>query len=684
MTVVQTNDSQQALRAHATASLCGAADDPTWGLYGQRQRIISSQGDVEELHGMGIKALTWIEGFGTAGACYIAELRRGPDGEWERDPRDPDIARAFHIHWDWQLYEGTGETRWVGAHNYFDDEDFARPYTRTHPRYGGPAMTYPDGRVATGYLGPSDDPRNSAIYDAGCSKNVLGKVACDYDYNDEVNRIDKATGLPHGPLTGLIDTGEAAGGTPDPGFTPEEWAQLKRRSYSGCVGFAKDSACPAWIDYARVSIRQALDAGIDGLWVDNFSAWDSFYAQPVNRAFGEWSVAGFRRYLSETFTREQLAGMGVESAEAFDVRAYLIAKCREWGGDPTDLWNAAWRDPRWADDPVWRAYIIYKRQTGTAALSALDRVIKDEAAAAGKPDFLISGNDTPVFSLGWVRGNLDMVSTELTWGWWLTTGPRGLMPPPLGSYVPVYKLAREHARSRFVNAWMYVPKEHQDKPNLTRVLYYQALTNHASPMPNYGGRTVGNEATDAECFGFIRDIAPVLGDRVPAQDVGLYYSSSSQLMEMLPGGFRDMSDQPHSFAFYGWATALTWLHTQWRAVPEWKVTPEELKGLRVLIVPESQVFPKESVPVVDDWVRAGGRLIVTGSSGRRLGEPGNFDLAEQGSTLAGLVQGAADHGDGRVLYLADDPGRPFYLADSDRPSLLPAIQQAVASAREGL
>jgi len=677
--IVQTGDPELAARVHATACICGGADDPTWGLYGQRWSVVNAGKRIGQLHDLGIKALTWIEGFGTAGLCYIAEPRRDDRGEWLKRAGQPDLTDLFHIHWNWQDYGGEGEIRWIGAHNYFDDEDFARPYTRTHPRYGCPPMTYPDGRVAAGYLGDPSDPRTSAIYDAGCSKSVLGEVACEYDYHEPVNRTDPATGQPRGPLTGLIDTGERVGGTPDPGFTPEEWARLKRRGYSGAVSFCKDTACPVWIDYARASVRQAVDAGIDGLWVDNFSPWDSFGGQPMLRAFGEWSVAGFRPYLRAHFDADELAAMGVDDAAAFDVRSYMLDRCRQWGGDPTRLDDPRWSDPRWLDDPIWRAYLIYKRQTGTAALSALYRAIKEVAAEEGKPDFLVSGNDTPGYSLGWVRGDLDMVSTEQSWGWALTAGPRGLMPPPVGSYVPVYKLGREHARSRFVNAWMYRLEDEPTPPGLSRVLYYQALANHASPAPNYGGRTIGDEVTDAEFHAFVRRVAPELGARVPVEDVGLYYSSSSQIIEMLPGGFRNHADQPHSFAFYGWATALTRLHVQWRAIPEWKLTPETLAPLRLLIVAESPVFPAEDVPVLEAWVRAGGRLIVTGQSGARTGEAGNFERAPDGSTLSPLI--SAPEG---VRYLEADPGRFFYMADAERPARLEPIAEALAASLEGL
>ena len=77
---------------------------------------------------------------------------------------------------NWELYGG-GTIDWIGVHNFFDDEAFAQPFTRTHPVYGSAPMTYPGGAVATGYAGDPADPRNSRVYDAGCAKNILGHQA---------------------------------------------------------------------------------------------------------------------------------------------------------------------------------------------------------------------------------------------------------------------------------------------------------------------------------------------------------------------------------------------------------------------------------------------------------------------------------------------------------------------------
>lgn len=689
--LVQDGDASRSARCGATAAMCGAADDPTWGTYGQQLRIRGCRERVEDFHSRGIKALTWIEAFGTAHA-YIAQFRRNQDGGWVGFKDDPGLPRPFATHYGWQTFDGTGEIRWIGIHNYYDCDDVAGPYNRLHPRYGARPMTYPDGRAASGPLDALADPRKRLVFDAGCAKDVLGRVAFGYESNERVNQIDPVTRKPRGPLDGLLETGEPPPRVPDPGFTPEQWERLKAPRRSGCISPGKDSACPMWIDYARASVRQALDAGIDGLWIDNFSPWDSLNATPVQHAFGEWSVAGFRECLRREPAPLFMAVGPKADPATFDVREHLIARVREWGGDPLNPRDKCWRDPRWQDDPIWGAYLRYKREAGAAALAQLYRTIKEEAASAGKPDFLVSGNDIPGFSLGWVKGDLDMVSTELSWGWGLTTGPRGLMPPPLGRYAPVYRLAREHAKGRFVNAWMYVPEAQRGRPNIARVLYYEALANHAGPMPHYsaGSRTCGTEAADAAFFKFMREAAPVFGRREPIADVGIYYSSSSQLIELLPGGFRDHADQPHSFSFFGWGTALTYMHVPWRAVPEWKLNAETLRGLRLLVIPSAVVAPSlAEQAALREWVwNAGGRLIVAG----RCAERGNAEddlgwIGTDGKSLplydsnGGLFRSHdRQRWLGDVVWLADDPGLKFYKAEDKRPELLAAFEKAMADA----
>ena len=692
-TIIQVGDVDKAKESNADAVLCGVADDPSWGTFHQRQRMSRGKETAAKIHANGQKVMVWFEGFGTS-QTHICEIRKDENGRFLKSRDDQTLTQLFKNHWSWQHYDGTGDARWIGGPNYFDADDIVAPWHRLHPEYGCVPMTYPDGKVAEGYKNnDASDPRNSLAWDAGCSKNVLGELSFEYGFNDGVNQIKPGTKKINGPLTGLVDVKEERLGPPDPGYTPEEWEALKSAKYSGAVNVGKDTGCPVWINYLEASLKHALTIDVDGLWVDNFSPWDSFNANPNLKAFGEWSVARFRPFLKKciekgTLTAAGLKDLDVDDVGTFDVRLYLQKKCREFGGDPTQLKDRHWRDPRWADDPIWRAYLIYKRQLGTEAHDQYYAMVKRVATAAGKPDFFVSGNDIPMFSLGWIRGELDMVSTELTWGWHLTSGPRGLMPPPFGSYAPIAKLGREHAKSRFVNAWYYVPKEQQDKPNIARIINYQGLANHLLPMPQYSPRTIGTPEVNSDFFRFVKELRPTIRDRVPCDEqIGLYYSSSTQLMEMMPGGFRNHNEQPFSFAYYGWGTVLCQSHYGWRALPQWKLTEENLSPLAVLLLPNVSVFDREQFPLLQSWVEQGGTLVLSGVFAQRLDEENLFENAPVVPDLFVSPDPGSEYsekrlGKGKIVFLKDDPGYKFYMQDRERPAMLgelkPLLEKIVA------
>lgn len=215
-------------------------------------------------------------------------------------------------------------------------------------------------------------------------------------------------------------------------------------------------------------------------------------------------------------------------------------------------------------------------------------------------------------------------------------------------------------------------------PEMTKVLYYEGLANHALPKIEVAAHTRDYTA-------FLANSRSEFGARIPVEDIGIYYSSSSELAFMTPGGFLDMNKQPHTFACYGWGTALEELHYQYRFVPEWKLTLDNLKNLKMLIIPDSVVFDRSDVlRVLEPWVQSGGMIVVTGNSGLRKGEGGNFAINEDGLSLASLtgvqnIESASDltirHvGLGTVAYIKQNLGMNYYLKDKDRSQLLTEFQ----------
>lgn len=317
------NDSVSTAQSYnASVSFNGSYNAPSWGPYALKS--LGNQNTQNAFENAGFKTISYYETFGQS-YCFIAEIGTNTGNG----------APLLNTHWSWGNYGG-GTATWVGAPDFFDDKDYAQPYTRTHPQYGGLAMTYPDGTIATGSNGSPSDPRNSRVFDAGCSKNILGVLSREYEVRSSA------------PFTGLVQEGA---------------------NFVSLFLMHKDSACPKWIEMDRATVKYSAAGGLNGMWTDNFGPWDSLNAQPVERAFGDWSVARFRDYLADNFTPSELSAMGVSNVSTFDIRAALRAQTVSWGGIDTNLSDAVWRSTNWQDQPLWRAYLIFKRQTGTEALS---------------------------------------------------------------------------------------------------------------------------------------------------------------------------------------------------------------------------------------------------------------------------------------------------------------------------
>ncbi len=585
----QSHDVATVLQVGGNSALTGGVDDPTWGIEAARVRARWLAPLVEPLRPRQIRILTWVETFGTTHS-YVAAFEPKPGGGLVGHESDPDLAKPGLNHWSWQLFKPSDDTvvRWLGLESYFDDEPVARPWTRTHPRYGCPPRTYPDGTLATGSSDP-ERPDTARIFDAGGSKNIQGDLDIDYGFNAKV-----------------AEAGVTAHLIPVPGRDGVR--------YSGQFSVGKDAACPVWIDYAKASARQLADFGVEGLWADNFSAWDSLGSTPVDRAFGDWSVAGFSGYL-------RTQGVTLGDDPNVSIRTYLRQKLRALGGDDTNLRDPHWRDEAWLADPIWRRYLCYKQGVGQAALQRFHDVFHAAAREAGIEDFGIQGNDIPIYSLGMPRpSSLEMVSTEFGPGWNLFCGPRGLGLPPDGRIAPVIRTARVHAKSRFVQVWYYLDAGYEDRRGddaLFKRVAYEMLANNATIQCHPGNpRVAGSVAAHAEVSAFVNQQRQLWGDRVPWAKIAVVYSADSQLAELTPGGMVHFDAQRHVFDLLGWGTWLAERHLPYDVVAEWDLTSEKLAGYRTLLLPTVTAMGAEVCSqVLRPWIEAGGTLILSGPCG---------------------------------------------------------------------
>ena len=688
--VVSTSSVSDAQAYSATANLNGVASDPGWGLWFTyaNDSGVGASNTCSSFQAAGIVSLSYNEGYGQL-MTPIVELQ----WSWSLQRWTP-----RHHFWNWQQYSN-GPIAWAGAWSWFDSftndlpfnqteaSYFARPFTRMNAAYGGEPMLYPNGAIATGFLNQdthATDPRNSRVYDAGASKTIYGALGdLDYSYNS----LASAATQPH------------AG---------ELWIPATTR-YSGLLNFGRDAACPCWTNLTRAQYLSAVQlTGSQGSWTDNVSPWDSFMAGgPVSCAFGEWSVALFRNYLTNQFTTNQLASWGVLAASApltsitnFDVRAYfLTVASNQFGLASTNLADAAWDNSGWLNQSVWNAFKIFRRQNGSAALTNYDQNVHAAAALGGQTNFALLANDILPAAFGWARGNFDLASSELSLGWNLTAGPRGFGLPPFERLAPLYKAAREHGRSRFVTIWLYNDGYPAALTNRgpVQALFYEMLATHTLPKIIIGdSHFAGTPAIQTDFLRFVaQSAAPAFASRVPIEEVGIYLSTSSILSTALPGDASNFAAQDHQYAVWGWGTALSELHYQYRIVPEWKLNTNLLQTLKVLIIPNADAFEPGDVPTLQTWVANGGCLIVTGDSGSRLGEAGNFNQTTHNLVLAPVtsvtnldVAPAAITnilGLGTVYYLKTNVGRVYYDTDakgrdSQRATFAAALSNAFAAA----
>ena len=685
--VVSTSSLSVAQAYGANAAMNGVATDPAWGLwfsYGNDNGAAASN-TCASFKAAGIVSLGYNEGYGQP-ASPIVELL------W-----DASLARwtTRHDFWNWEDYAG-GTIVWAGAWTWFDSftndlpanqselSYFARPYTRMNPAFGGEPMLYPDGTIATGFLNQDTtaaNPSDSRVYDAGGSKTIYGSVLGDATYN--YNSLASAPNQPHAGELWIAAAGQ----------------------YSGEVLLGRDTACPCWTNYTLAETLAAVKlTGLQGSWTDNFSCWDSFMSGgPVSSAFGAWSVALFRNYLTNHFTPNQLASWGVLATNAppaaitnFDVRACLLnVASNQYHLNGTALASAAWLNPGWLTNPVWSAFKIFRRQNGSAALTNYDQNVHAAAAQAGETNFALLVNDQLPCMGGWARGTLDLASTELTLNWNITAGARGFGLPPFARLSPVYKAVREQGCSHFVNVWLYNDGYASALTNSgpALALFYEMLATHTMPLFIYGdAEFCGTAQMQSNFMTFVaRSAAPAFANRVPVEEVGIYLSTSTINARMLPGDAENFAQQYHQYAVWGWGTALSQLHYQYRMVPEWKLKDRGLlEGLKVLIIPNAEAFEPADVATLQAWVANGGCLIVTGDSGSLLGESGNFAPANPLvlAPLTGVanLSGAPARrtnflGSGAVCYYSNNSGYVYYNATaSGRAAQLAALGLALTNA----
>jgi hypothetical protein len=668
----------------ARVVLVNIAADPTWGPYAQRLSVLDTDAIRRGLQDSDALTLTYIEG---AGDCmvYAIALERRTDGSFAGDAGDPQTPRPVRTHWCWGaagLPKGNTLT-WAGIHATVLGEAYVRP-RHTLAAIGVRPPTYPDGRPAVGRVSGVAPPLDAELWDACAAKDLNGRIRPIF-----AAAIGVAPGqdAPEPLREGLYRAVAGADALEASGLAPGQAV------WCGCISVHKDLSAPFWRDYARASARTIARAGVNGVWCDNWSPWDNFGYPPVHHAFGEWSRSRFREWLADGAPTAVVVEAGLSAGSEADVRARLKDRARSMGSqDPSNLDDAVWSDRRWLDDPAWRLYKAGRQIQARSDLRAFHRSLRSGAREGGNRDFLVCANDIPFYALGWARDSwTDMVHTEVTPGWHMGAGTRGIMLPPYGRMAVVYRAALAHQSGRHCAGWYYLDgpnEQYRGHEGLARVLMSEALANGAVLLCDPAqARVTGSVATHWWLNTFMRSRETALADRTPVGDVGVVFSPDCQLYELAPGGFPDMDQQPHVFGHWGWGTVLMEAHVPYVVVPDWRLNDRMLQNLRALVLPDVVCMDDASVAAIERWVRAGGRLVATGACGVRQGTGGAFALRERGGILdrLGAPPGKAwqthQAGRGHVVCCSAPAGMEYYWATSARRSELIGMAHLVGAGK---
>jgi len=544
-------------------------------------------------------------------------------------------------------------------------EDFTRP-AFTLEASGVPGPRYPDGRSAIGRIPGRPIPLDAELWDACAAKDLNGALRPIFAPAIGVKPGDRTRDAITDGLYAAVSGRDDIEGARLPDGTI---------AYCGAISVHKDLSAPLWRDYARASARTIARAGLDGVWCDNWSPWDNFGYPPILHAFGEWSLHRFREYLARGAPRKLVSATGFASASR-DIRVALKDRARSLGvANPEDLSSPGWHDRRWLDEPAWRLFKAGRQMQARRDLRAFHRALHAGAREGGRRDFVVCGNDIPMYGLGWARDEwTDMVHTEVTPGWHMGAGTRGIMLPPAGKMAVVYQAARAHQKARFCAAWYYLDQAAvslQRRAGLGRTLACEAFANGAFILCDpRQSRVAGTPESHAWWNTFVRSNEEAFGSRRMVAEVGLVFSPDCQLWELAPGGFPDMDVQPHVFGHWGWGTALLDSHIPYVVLPDWKLTRSAIEGLRTLVLPDVVCLSEAAQRAITRWVRAGGRLIVSGPCGARAGVEGAFEpRARDLCSCLGVGETGGNAmliGRGSVVRLPEGVGMRYYLRHEDR------------------
>ncbi|MGB6866639.1 MAG: hypothetical protein WBE11_13190, partial [Candidatus Aminicenantaceae bacterium] len=158
-----------------------------------------------------------------------------------------------------------------------------------------------------------------------------------------------------------------------------------------------------WEKFIRSEIKVSLDAGADGILLDEIQAHTLYIGFDSGGVFNKVDMTGFRKFLKTVYTNQELSSrFGINNIGSFDYRNYLNK----------NGYNHTWRTAPW-EAPLYNEFKVYEIKSTLNVQKKIINWAKKYAKSKYNHDIVFMGNtsDGMAYSLPF-EVNLDAAWCE--------------------------------------------------------------------------------------------------------------------------------------------------------------------------------------------------------------------------------------------------------------------------------
>ncbi|MHB0886954.1 MAG: hypothetical protein ACYC41_13850, partial [Bacillota bacterium] len=389
-------------------------------------------------------------------------------------------------------------------------------------------------------------------------------------------------------------------------------------------------------------------AGVDVIPIDTWTLQYDVTNPPFDGDFSEYSLRGFRDYLSRKYSAAELRGFGVADVSSFDYGDFIRRGYR------------ALYDSNRLAVPLFPDFLDFQMQSSLDFWGGLIKEVKAYAAAKGKTvSFMVN---VPEWDNAGHRGTIHGLPLIDVVDGFMSEFPYGI--PPERKTVPIHKLYAAVGKPAILESasgFSYVLYQRPDPTQLMKLYVVEAYASGGFIHAPYGDLLAtpdGWKMYSADMdqlypyYDFIHENRVVYEGLTSTARIGVLYSYATM-----------KNDERLSESFFGLANLLLDAHHQYDTVlagdGRWvadKLTLDQLNRYEVVILPDTSSLSDRQVELLLTYVEGGGSVVSFGDVGVRDEDGQPRERRELKDLLGG---GTRRYGLGRFVHVTGDPGSTY-------------------------